>query len=86
MFDFGWADAVGLAGSLIIIVAYYLATQGRLPADKLRFNVANLIGGSMVMVSLIDRPNLAAIVIECMFLFIALAAIRRNLSAAARSR
>ncbi|MES0880926.1 CBU_0592 family membrane protein [Roseibium sp. SCP14] len=84
--DFGWLDVTGLLGSVIIIVAYYLATRGRLPADKLKFNVANLVGGALVMMSLIDRPNFAAILIECMFLLIAMAAIWRNLAAKGASQ
>ncbi len=86
MSDFGWADGTGLVGSVIIIIAYYLATHGRLPADKMTFNVVNVFGGILVMVSLVDRPNLAAILIEAMFLFIAVSAIWRNLALSRKSR
>lgn len=79
MTDLGWADAIGILGSVIIVIAYFLATRGRLPADELAFNLANLSGGSLVMVSLLARPNLAAIIIEVMFLLIAGQAIARIL-------
>ena len=75
-------DGVGLIGSVIIVVAYYLATRNILPADKIGFNACNIVGGTLVMISLIYRPNLGAIVIEVMFLLIAVLAILRNLRGA----
>ena len=75
-------DGIGLVGSVIIVVAYYLATRNILPADKIAFNACNIVGGTLVMISLIYRPNLGAIVIEVMFLLIAVLAILRNLRGA----
>ncbi|WP_425045710.1 CBU_0592 family membrane protein [Primorskyibacter sp. S87] len=81
MDDLHWADIVGLFGSVFIIVAYYFATRGKLKADEMAFNLWNILGGSLVMVSLVARPNLGAIVIEVMFLFIAATAVLRILRA-----
>ncbi|QAX28864.1 CBU_0592 family membrane protein [Leisingera sp. NJS204] len=81
--ELAWFDAVGLIGSAIIVAAYYMATRGLLPADKIPFNAANIAGGSLEMISLIYRPNPGAIVIEVMFLLIAILAILRNLRARA---
>lgn len=81
--DISLVDGVGLIGSVIIVVAYYLATRNILPADKITFNACNIVGGALVMISLIYRPNLGAIVIEVMFLLIAVLAIWRNLRSAA---
>ncbi|WP_052249015.1 CBU_0592 family membrane protein [Leisingera sp. ANG-Vp] len=81
--EIAWYDALGLIGSVIIVVAYYLATRNLLPADRIPFNAANIAGGALVMISLVYRPNLGAIVIEVMFLLIALLAIWRNLRARA---
>ncbi|SLN73195.1 hypothetical protein TRL7639_04387 [Falsiruegeria litorea R37] len=80
--DISLIDGVGLIGSVIIVVAYYLATRNILPADKITFNACNIVGGTLVMISLIYRPNLGAIVIEVMFLLIAALAILRNLRGA----
>ena len=77
MEDLNWADAVGLIGSVFVIVAYYLATRGKLKADEMSFNLWNLLGGSLVMVSLVARPNLGAMVMEVMCLLIAVTAILR---------
>lgn len=77
--DITFADGIGLLGSIIIVAAYYLATRNILPADAIPFNVCNIVGGLLVFVSLIYRPNLGAIVIEVMFLLIASLAIWRNL-------
>ena len=82
--DPNFYDAVGLVGSVIIIVAYYLATRGILPADQNRFYLANIVGGTLVMISLLHRPNLGAITIEVMFLLIAILALWRNFRTARR--
>ena len=81
MDDLNWTDLVGLVGSVFIIFAYYLATRGKLKADEMAFNLWNILGGSLVMVSLVARPNLGAIVIGVMFLLIALTAILRIMRA-----
>lgn len=83
--DLSLIDGVGLLGSLIVVSVYYLATRNILPANKIPFNVWNILGGSLVMVSLLHRPNLGAIVIEVMFLLIALLAIVRNLRESTKS-
>ncbi len=69
-------------GSAIIVCVYYLATRNVLPANKIPFNAWNILGGSLVMISLAHRPNPGAIVIEVMFLFIAVLAVLRNLRGA----
>ncbi|WP_162932975.1 hypothetical protein [Roseovarius sp. EL26] len=63
---------------MIIVIAYYLAARGILPADQSHFNLINIIGGGLVMASLLVRPDLGVIVIEVMFLLIAVLAIFRN--------
>lgn len=78
-----WFEALGLIGAVKIVVAYYLAKRGLLPDDKRPFNAATSGGGVPVMISPACRPSLGGVVIEVMFLLIALIAIRRNLRARA---
>ncbi|WP_170572464.1 CBU_0592 family membrane protein [Ruegeria atlantica] len=80
--DLTFVDGLGILGSAIIICVYYLATRNILPADKIAFNAWNIAGGSLVMLSLIYRPNPGAIVMEVMFLGIATLAVLRNLRGA----
>ncbi len=80
--DLTLVDGIGLLGSAIIVCVYYLATCNVLPANKIPFNAWNILGGSLVMISLIHRPNPGAIVIEVMFIFIAVLAVLRNLRGA----
>ncbi len=75
-------DGIGLLGSAIVVSVYYLATRNILPANQIPFNAWNILGGSLVMVSLVSRPNPGAIVIEVMFLFIAVLAVLRNVRGA----
>lgn len=59
----GWADYVGLLGSALFIGAFaYANIAGEL--DKLWFNLVNLIGAGLLLVSLAVRFNLAAFVLE----------------------
>ncbi|MEW2911279.1 hypothetical protein [Leisingera sp. JC11] len=55
--EIAWFDARGLAGSVIIFAACYLATRSALPADKIPFHAANIAGGALVMLSLVFRPQ-----------------------------
>ena len=80
--DLTFIDGLGILGSWVIICVYYLATRNILPADKIAFNAWNIVGGSLVMLSLIYRPNPGAIVMEVMFLGIAVLAVLRNLRGA----
>ena len=68
---FDWANAVGLVGSVIFIVAfaYVNVTQ---QFNKLWFNLANLIGAVLLLWSLSVHFNLAAFVLEAAWALIGL--------------
>ncbi len=57
------ADIIGLAGSALFIAAFTYANLA--PAlDKVWFNLANLLGSVLLLVSLSVHFNLAAFVLE----------------------
>ena len=58
-------DAGGLAGVLLVLVAYAAAAVGRLTAEHPLSLAANLIGSGLILASLLLGPfNLSATVME----------------------
>jgi len=72
-----WTDAAGLAGVLLILIAYGLATTGRLDPRRAASLGANFIGASLILVSLTRAFNLSAAVMEGAWALVALAGIVR---------
>lgn len=75
------ADAIGLVGSALFLVAFAYANLS--PAfDKLWFNAANLVGSVLLLISLAVHFNLAATALESVWGLIAgaglIAAIRKR--------
>ncbi len=76
MFDtITFVDLVGVAGSLVICTAYWLVSRGRLDAQAYPYNLMNLGGSMLLLVSLYFRPNPGAILIEVLWAAIALMAL-----------
>ncbi|MBX3485208.1 hypothetical protein [Phenylobacterium sp.] len=58
-------DAAGLAGVLMILVAYAAAAMGRLDANRPISLLANMVGASLILASLLAGDfNLSATVME----------------------
>lgn len=65
-------DTIGIAGVLCILAGYFLIQSGRLTSDDLPFPVMNLVGASLILVSLTHTFNLASFVIELAWIAISL--------------
>jgi hypothetical protein len=73
-----WTDAAGLAGVLMILVAYAGAALGRLDPKGVWSLLANLIGACGILVSLlIANFNLSSTVMEGSWALVALAGLIR---------
>jgi hypothetical protein len=73
-----WTDAAGLVGVLLILAAYAAAALGRLDPKRAPSLLANLIGASLILVSLLlGAFNLASTVVEAAWALIALAGLVR---------
>ena len=68
------ADVVGLLGSALFIAAFAYANWAP-SLNKLAFNLANLAGAVLLLISLSVSFNLAAFVLEAAWALIALAGI-----------
>lgn len=70
-------DAFGLAGSAVVIVAYFATQKGWLGATDWKYPFANLIGCVLIITSLWGAWNLSAFVVEVFWLAISLYGLLR---------
>ena len=75
-------DIIGLAGSALFIAAFAYANVSK-HLNKVLFNLANLVGAILLLVSLSVSFNLAAVVLEVVWGLIAaaglvMALVKRN--------
>ncbi len=57
-------DAIGMTGTLLVVLAYYLLQLERTDPKGLTYNLINLAGAILLLVSLCFHFNLASFVIE----------------------
>lgn len=69
------SDPVGMLGVVVILVAYYLLSVGRWPANTLRFQLLNFLGAWLILFSLYFHWNLSSVVIEVAWVIISLVGI-----------
>lgn len=78
------ADVIGLAGSASIVGAYvYNNVASRV--DALRYNFVNLIGALLLCISLTVHFNLASLLLEFVWMGVALFGIGKALKARSRA-
>jgi hypothetical protein len=65
-------DIGGVVGVVLMLVAYALAQLGRLRVDDLPALLMNLVGASLVMLSLLFKFNLSAFLMEAAWAVVAL--------------
>ena len=61
---FDFLTVAGVAGSGLIVVAYFANQQGWLCAENWLYSFANLVGALLILLSLITAWNLPAFIIE----------------------
>jgi hypothetical protein len=69
------SDAVGILGVIIILIAYYLLSVGRWPANCLSYQWLNFIGAWLILFSLYFHWNTASVLIEVAWIIISLIGI-----------
>lgn len=65
-------DAIGLVGTILIVGTYMLLQSNRIDAKSLTYNVCNLVGSILLLISLCFNFNLASFIIECFWIFASL--------------
>jgi hypothetical protein len=72
-----WTDAAGLAGVLLILIAYAAATTGKLDPKQPLSLVANFVGASLILLSLSHDFNLSAVAMEGAWALVSLIGLAR---------
>jgi hypothetical protein len=75
--DLTLIDLVGVFGSFVIAGAYLAVSRAWVSAERPAFHVMNLAGALMILASLWYRPNAGAIMIEVLWIGIALSSLLR---------
>jgi paired small multidrug resistance pump len=73
-----WYDWIGLAGSALVVVSYFLLQSGRLSGTGLPYQLINIVGSSCILVSLSGGFNLAVALLQCTWIVISVYGIARG--------
>lgn len=68
---------IGLIGMACIVVAYYLIERGRLHHNDTKYYLTNLVGASLLEISLVINFNLGSFVIEIFWVAISIVGLMR---------
>ena len=74
-----WYDWVGMAGTVLVVAAFFLLQAGRLHGTGLVYQLLNLLGAGGVLVSLAGKFNLSVFVLEGIWMLISVYGIARTL-------
>lgn len=70
-------DLAGVAGVVLILAAYAGATTGRLDPERATALILNLVGASLILLSLAYDFNLSAVLMEGAWALVALIGLVR---------
>ena len=76
-----WYDWIGLLGSALVVVSYFLLQSGRLSGTALPYQLSNIIGSSCILVSLFGGFNLAVALLQCTWIAISVYGLARGMRA-----
>ena len=70
-------DLVGNVGVIILMIAYLMLQLNKLRSDGLAYSLANAVGASLIVVSLLVNFNLSAFIMEVFWVLISFVGIYR---------
>ena len=76
--ELAWYDWVGLLGTVIILLGFFLLQAGRLAGTGLIYQLINLFGAAGILVSLIGKFNLPVFLLEAAWMAVSLYGIVRS--------
>ncbi len=68
-------DLLGNIGVFFIIISYLLLQLNKIKSNDVRYSLMNLVGASLVIISLIENFNMSALVIEVFWVGISIIGI-----------
>ncbi len=79
-------NVVGIAGVLLVLLAYFLLQAGRLSRDVIWYSILNAVGAALILWSLYYEVNLPSIVMELSWLMVSIYGVVRCVRAGAGQR
>ena len=76
-----WYDWIGIAGTLMVLAAFFLLQAGRLTGTGLVYQLLNLLGAGGVLVSLIGQFSVSVFLLEAAWVAISAYGIVRSMKA-----
>lgn len=73
-----WYDWIGIAGTLMVLAAFFLLQAGRLSGTGLVYQLLNLFGAGSVLVSLLGQFNVSVFLLEATWVAISAYGIVRS--------
>ena len=74
----GLLTDAGLAGVVLVLIAYGLITTGKVGADNPKFQLLNIVGTCGILLSLLTQWNLPAFIANVAWLVIGLFALIKH--------
>ena len=78
-FNLLWYDWVGIAGTMMVLGAFFLLQAGKVSGTGLPYQLLNLFGAGGVLVSLLGQFNVSVFVLEVVWIAISVYGIARTL-------
>jgi paired small multidrug resistance pump len=75
--SYGWHDAIGIAGVMLVLICYLLLQMGRMSAESLLYSAVNGLGALLILISLAYDFNLSAFLMEAAWLLVSLYGVAR---------
>ena len=87
MMNLHWWDAVGFAGVLLVLAAYFLLQTGRMRGDRMPYSLVNAIGAAGILVPVWYAPqmNWSVLFIEVAWILISLYGMWHSLTGGAKA-
>lgn len=80
-----WTEILGMIGVFMVLGAYFALQSGWLNGQGVNYALLNLIGATLVMISLLGSDNFAAMALEGAWIMISLYGLYRALKKHHRS-
>jgi len=76
-----WYDWIGIAGTLMVLGAFFLLQAGRIHGNRIAYQLLNLFGAAGVLVSLWGQFNISVFLLEAAWVAISVYGIVRSFRA-----
>lgn len=73
-----WPTIIGLLGTLLVLLAFFLLQAGKLQGNRPVYQLMNAVGAVAIIVSLLYEFNLAAMLLEIAWLAISIYGLVRG--------